>query len=126
MVDPSPEESLDELRIRAEEDPCNESLRLELGKQLYSLGHYTEAIPHLQIATRNPHLRPAVMDLLSQTFEERGLKDMAAEIRRQMDEGDPPDEERPPDAGVRAPLKPDSPSSDSAAKKLPPDHEENA
>lgn len=104
MGDPTPKDSLDALKTRAEQDPTDFSLRFDLGARLLRFGNHKEAILHLQAATRSPRLRQAVLDLLRKTFGG----------------DDPPEDELPPDAGVPAPLKPSSPSSDSAAKKLPP------
>ncbi len=126
MGDPSPEETLDALRARAEQDPTNPSLRFDLGERLFRSGKHSEAIQHLQAATRNPRLRQTALDLLGQAFNKQELQEMATvmleEIQRHID--DPPEDERPPDAEVLAPLKPNSPSSDSAARKFPLEDEE--
>lgn len=58
---------LDKLREAVENDPTNPTLRFELGKALLEgeLEESREAILHLQQATRNPHLRAEVLELLS-------------------------------------------------------------
>jgi len=110
MDESFPEKKLGELESRAERDPTNYSLRFELGQLLMSSGSYKEAVPHLQAATRDPALRQAVINLMFQT----------------LSGDDPPEDDLPPEAGVVSPLKPDSPSGDSAAKKLPSDDEQDA
>ncbi len=91
MDDTSPEESLDELRSRAEQDPTNYSLRFEVGQRLYAIGSYSEAVPHLQVATRHPHYRKCVLELLGETFSAKGMPNLFDEIGD--DDESPPDEE---------------------------------
>ena len=52
-------------------------LRFELGNALYRSGDHTAAIPHLQQATRNPHIRTKVLLLLGRTFRAKGMYDIA-------------------------------------------------
>ena len=73
MTDPTPEELLDALRERVKREPGNLGLRFELGERLMVSGNYGEAVPHLQIATRNPRLRQATLNLLKERF---GLEDL--------------------------------------------------
>ena len=40
-------------------------------------GKHSEAIPHLQQATRNPHIRTKVLLLLGRTFYAKGMVDLA-------------------------------------------------
>ncbi len=91
MDNASPEESLDELRSLAEQDPTNSSHRFELGQRLYAVGSYNEAIPHLQVATRHPHYRKRVLKLLGETFSAKGMPNLFDEI--EDDDEPPPDEE---------------------------------
>ena len=65
---------VDERRKRVEPDP---QLRFDLGQALYHAGEYSDAIPHLQQATRNPHIRTRVLLLLGRTFDAKGMSDMA-------------------------------------------------
>ncbi len=66
-----------EAKARVDQNPTDPKLRYEYGKALYAAGEYSEAIPHLQQATRNPHIRIKVLLLLGQTFEKKGMLDLA-------------------------------------------------
>ena len=68
---------MDERRRRVEQNPTDPQLRYDLGQALYHAGEYSEAIPHLQQATRNPHIRTRVLLLLGRTFDAKGMSDMA-------------------------------------------------
>lgn len=70
-------EQVDERRKRVEQNPTDPQLRFDLGQALYHAGEYSEAIPHLQQATRNPHIRTRVLLLLGRTFDAKGMHDMA-------------------------------------------------
>lgn len=62
---------------RVEQNPTDPKIRYELGLALYNIGEYSEAIPHLQQATRNPHIRTKVLLLLGRTFEKKNMLDLA-------------------------------------------------
>jgi tetratricopeptide (TPR) repeat protein len=62
---------------RVEENPTDPQLRFELGEALYNAGDYSEAIPHLQQATRNPHIRTKVLLTLARAFDGKGMHDLA-------------------------------------------------
>jgi len=64
-------------RERVERNPTDPQLRYELGLALYNSGNYSDAIPHLQQATRNPHIRTRVLLLLGKTFRAKGMYDLA-------------------------------------------------
>ena len=68
---------VEERSARVEENPTDPALRFSLGEALYHSGEYTEAIKHLQQATRNPHIRNKVLVLLGRTFHKKGMADMA-------------------------------------------------
>ncbi len=68
---------LTESRQRVEQNPTDPQLRYELGEALYQSKEYSEAIPHLQQATRNPHIRIRVLLLLGRTFNAKGMTDLA-------------------------------------------------
>jgi len=70
-------EQVAECRKRVEQNPTDPQLRYDLGLALYNAGQYSEAIPHLQQATRNPHIRTRVLLLLGRTFDAKGMHDMA-------------------------------------------------
>lgn len=62
---------------RVEQNPTDPHLRYELGKALYDSGDHSAAIPHLQQATRNPHIRTKVLLLLGRTFKAKNMYDIA-------------------------------------------------
>ena len=66
-----------EAHKRVEQNPTDPQLRYELGKALYAAGDYSAAIPHLQQATRNPHIRTKVLLLLGRTFKAKGMYDLS-------------------------------------------------
>lgn len=68
---------LADTRQRVEENPTDPKLRYDLGLALYDAGEYSEAIPHLQQATRNPHIRTKVLLLLGRTFAAKNMTDLA-------------------------------------------------
>jgi tetratricopeptide (TPR) repeat protein len=70
-------EQVDEARHRVDRNPTDPQLRYELGLALYNAGEYSDAIPHLQQATRNPHIRTRVLLLLGRTFRKKHMHDLA-------------------------------------------------
>ena len=70
-------DQVDEARKRVEQNPTDPQIRYELGLALYKSGDHTGAIPHLQQATRNPHIRTKVLLLLGRTFRAKGMYDIA-------------------------------------------------
>jgi len=72
-----------EARERVERNPTDPQLRFEYGQHLYNGGEYTEAIPQLQRARTNPHLRTRTLLLLGMCYEAKGMNDLA---RNQLDE----------------------------------------
>ena len=64
---------VDERRKRVEQNPTDPQLRYDLGQALYHAGEFSDAIPHLQQATRNPHIRTRVLLLLGRTFDAKGM-----------------------------------------------------
>jgi tetratricopeptide (TPR) repeat protein len=70
-------EQVEERSKRVEQNPTDPQLRYDLGQALYHAGRYSDAIPHLQQATRNPHIRTRVLLLLGRTFDAKGMHDMA-------------------------------------------------
>lgn len=62
---------------RVEENPTDPQMRFDLGSALYDAGEYSEAIPHLQQATRNPHIRTKVLLTLARAFVGKGMLDLA-------------------------------------------------
>ena len=70
-------EQVVEAKARVDQNPTDPQLRFELGYALYRSGDYTAAIPHLQQATRNPHIRTKVLLLLGRTFRAKNMFDLA-------------------------------------------------
>ena len=60
-----------------DQNPTDPQLRFELGTALYKAGDHSAAIPHLQQATRNPHIRTKVLLLLGRTFRAKGMFDLS-------------------------------------------------
>lgn len=70
-------EQVQEAQKRVDQNPTDPQLRYELGSALYHLGDHSAAIPHLQQATRNPHIRTKVLLLLGRTFKAKGMYDLS-------------------------------------------------
>jgi len=68
---------VNEAQERVERNPTDPQLRYELGLALYNAENYSDAIPHLQQATRNPHIRTRVLLLLGKTFRSKQMYDLA-------------------------------------------------
>jgi len=70
-------EKVAEAKQRVEQNPTDPLLRYDLGRALYELGDHSAAIPHLQQATRNPHIRTKVLLLLARAFKGKSMFDLA-------------------------------------------------
>ncbi|MGA0846539.1 MAG: hypothetical protein ACO3RV_08375 [Luteolibacter sp.] len=70
-------EQVEEAKRRVDQNPTDPQLRFELGSALYHVGDHSGAIPHLQQATRNPHIRTKVLLLLGRTFKAKGMFDLS-------------------------------------------------
>ena len=71
---------IEEAKGRVERNPTDKTLRYELGQALFDGGLYTEAIPELQQARSNPHIRTKAMLLLSRCFEKKNMNDLAESV----------------------------------------------
>jgi tetratricopeptide (TPR) repeat protein len=71
-------EGVEVAQQRVEQNPTDPQLRFELGTALYEAGEYSDAIPHLQQATRNPHIRTKVLLTLARAFDGKNMLDLAA------------------------------------------------
>ena len=71
------QERLTECKQRVEQNPTDPKMRYDLGQAYYDAGEYSDAIPHLQQAQRNPHIRTSVLLLLGRTFDAKGMGDLA-------------------------------------------------
>jgi tetratricopeptide (TPR) repeat protein len=70
-------EQVVEAQKRVDQNPTDPQLRFELGSALYHSNDYGGAIPHLQQATRNPHIRTKALLLLGRTFRSKDMFDLA-------------------------------------------------
>lgn len=64
-------------RERVERNPTDPQLRYELGSHLYNAGHTREAIPELQRAKNNPHIRHKAMLILARCYGAAKMYDLA-------------------------------------------------
>lgn len=62
---------------RVEANPTDPNLRLDLGLALFEKGEFSDAIPHLQQASRNPHIKTKSLLTLAQTFKAKKMYDLA-------------------------------------------------
>ena len=70
-------EQVQQAQKRVDQNPTDPQLRFELGTALYKAGEHSAAIPHLQQATRNPHIRTKVLLTLARAFRAKGMFDLA-------------------------------------------------
>ena len=70
-------DKITESKLRVDANPTDPHLRYELGNAYYAAGLFSEAIPHLQHATRNPHIRTKVLLTLAKCFKEKNMFDLA-------------------------------------------------
>ncbi len=66
-----------EAKARADRNPTDKTLRFELGQAFFNAGMHTEAIPELQQAKSNPHIRTKAMLMLGRCFEKKNMNDLA-------------------------------------------------
>ena len=64
-------------RERVERNPTDPQLRYELGTHLFAAGHAREAIPELQRAKNNPHIRHKVMLMLARCYGAAKMYDLS-------------------------------------------------
>lgn len=70
-------ERIADCEARVEQNPTDGLLRYDLGKAYYEAERFGDAIPHLQQAKTNPAIETKVLLLLGQTFDAKGMTDMA-------------------------------------------------
>jgi len=66
-----------EAKTRVERNPTDKALRYDLGQAYFHAGMHTEAIPELQQAKGNPHIRTKAMLMLGRCFERKNMNDLA-------------------------------------------------
>ena len=72
-------------RDQVERNPTDPQLRYSLAEYLYATGQTTEAIPELQRAKNNPHVRTKALLLLGKCFSQKNMLDLAV---HQMEEAE--------------------------------------
>lgn len=68
---------VEDAKKRVEQNPTDPSLRFALGSALFDMGNPSDAIPELQRARNNPHLRTKAMLLLGQAYQAKNMYDLA-------------------------------------------------
>jgi tetratricopeptide (TPR) repeat protein len=68
---------INESKVRVDRNPTDKALRFDLGQAYFNATMYTEAIPELQQAKGNPHIRIKAMLLLGRCFERKNMNDLA-------------------------------------------------
>lgn len=69
--------SITEARERVERNPTDPQLRFDLGQYLYQAGDFTDAIPQLQKAKNNPHIRTRAIFTLGKCYDQKNMNDLA-------------------------------------------------
>lgn len=72
------------LRKRIAAYPADLQLRLDLGRALFQRDDYVSAMPELQRAMAHPQFRQEAGELLAQSFDARGMPDLATRLRRHI------------------------------------------
>lgn len=71
-------------RERVEDNPIDLALRFELGKCLFALGRFKEAILEFTKAKQNPRCRKEAMQMLARSFDNTRQFQLAREVREQI------------------------------------------
>jgi tetratricopeptide (TPR) repeat protein len=71
------DQQIAEAKDRIEHNPTDPQLRFDLGTHLFTAGEYREAIPHLQKAKNNPHIRIRSMLMLGRCYDQMKMFDLA-------------------------------------------------
>jgi tetratricopeptide (TPR) repeat protein len=64
-------------KARVDRNPTDKGIRFDLGQAYFNAGMFTEAIPELQQAKGNPHIRIKAMLLLGRCFERKNMNDLS-------------------------------------------------
>ncbi len=70
-------QKVDYFKDQVERNPTDPQLRFSLAEYLYLTGQATDAIPELQRAKSNPHVRTRALLLLGKCFSEKNMLDLA-------------------------------------------------
>ena len=68
---------LAEAKTKVERNPTDKQFRFDLASVLYQIGSYREAIPELQQAKSNPHIRNKALLMLGKCFGSLNMNDLA-------------------------------------------------
>ena len=68
---------LEESRSKVERNPTDKAYRFDLATVLFQIEQYREAIPELQQAKSNPHIRNKALLMLGRCFERLNMNDLA-------------------------------------------------
>ena len=71
------EQQIKESEVRVERNPTDPQLRFDLGNHLFTASRFRDAIPHLQKAKNNPHIRIRSMLMLGRCYDEMKMYDLA-------------------------------------------------
>ena len=71
------EQQIKEAEVRVERNPTDPQLRFDLGNHLFTASRFRDAIPHLQKAKNNPHIRIRSMLMLGRCYDEMKMYDLA-------------------------------------------------
>jgi tetratricopeptide (TPR) repeat protein len=69
--------SIAEARERVDRNPTDPQLRFDLGQFLFQAGEFTDAIPQLQKAKNNPHIRTRAIFTLGKCYDQKNMNDLA-------------------------------------------------
>lgn len=71
------QQKVEYFKDQVERNPTDPQLRFSLAEYLYLTGQATQAIPELQRAKNNPHIRTKALLLLGKCFSEKNMLDLA-------------------------------------------------
>ena len=71
------DQQIKESELRVERNPTDPQLRFDLGNHLFIAERFRDAIPHLQKAKNNPHIRIRSMLMLGRCYDEMKMYDLA-------------------------------------------------
>ena len=70
------DKDIESAQKRVDMNPTDPTLRFELAMAFYNKGSYSEAIPHLQMASQHPHIRTRSLLLMAKAFIGKGGFDL--------------------------------------------------
>ena len=70
-------QAVEEAKSRVDRNPTDKGTRFDLGQAYFNCEMFTEAIPELQQARQNPHIRTKALLLLGRCFERKNMNDLA-------------------------------------------------